>query len=74
MEKQNRAQRRKSRFGGGRATEHSGWPTSRPNPVFGAEPTANAVTSDQTDEPEAKTADQGDQAASAPPSADDAKG
>jgi len=34
MEKQNRAERRKSKFGGGRATEHGGWPTVQPNPVF----------------------------------------
>jgi hypothetical protein len=34
MEKPNRAERRKNRFGGGRATEHGGWPTHQPNPVF----------------------------------------
>ncbi|HEX2754640.1 MAG TPA: hypothetical protein VHM48_04215 [Candidatus Limnocylindrales bacterium] len=34
MEKQNRAERRKGKFGRGRATEHGGWPTVRPNPVF----------------------------------------
>lgn len=34
MEKPNRAERRKSKFGGGRATEHGGWPTVQPNPVF----------------------------------------
>ena len=38
MEKQNRAERRRSKFGGGRATEHGGWPTHLPNPVFGADP------------------------------------
>ena len=37
MEKQNRAERRKSKFGGGRATEHGGWPSVQPNPVFEAE-------------------------------------
>jgi hypothetical protein len=34
MEKQNRAERRRNKFGGGRATEHGGWPTHQPNPVF----------------------------------------
>jgi len=37
MEKQNRAERRKSKFGGGRATDHGGWPSVQPNPVFEAE-------------------------------------
>jgi hypothetical protein len=36
MEKPNRAERRKHKFGGGRSTEHGGWPTVKPNPVFGA--------------------------------------
>ena len=36
MEKPNRAERRKSKFGGGRATERGGWPTVQPNPVLGA--------------------------------------
>lgn len=53
MEKQNRAQRRKSKFGQGRATELGGWPTTRPNPVFGTDPTDDAVAGrpdqDQTD-------------------------
>jgi hypothetical protein len=43
MEKQNRAERRKSKFGGGRATEHGGWPTSGPNPVFGVETPGEAA-------------------------------
>lgn len=34
MDKPNRAERRKNRFGGGRATEHGGWPTVQSNPVF----------------------------------------
>jgi hypothetical protein len=34
MEKQNRAERRRNKFGGGRATAHGGWPTVKPNPVF----------------------------------------
>jgi hypothetical protein len=34
MEKQNRAERRRNKFGGGRASEHGGWPTIQPNPVF----------------------------------------
>lgn len=37
MENQNRADRRKNRFGGGRATQHGGWPAVQPNPVFHAE-------------------------------------
>lgn len=37
MEKPNRAERRKNKFGGGRSTEHGGWPTVRPNPVFAVE-------------------------------------
>jgi hypothetical protein len=41
MEKQNRAERRKNKFGGGRANERGGWPTSRPNPVFGADEAAD---------------------------------
>jgi hypothetical protein len=43
MEKPNRAERRKSKFGGGRATEQGGWPTHLPNPVFGGEPPAEDV-------------------------------
>jgi hypothetical protein len=35
MEKLNRAERRKNKFGGGRATEHGGWPMIEPNPIFG---------------------------------------
>ena len=34
MDKPNRAERRRNKFGGGRATEHGGWPTVQPNPVF----------------------------------------
>jgi len=45
MEKQNRAERRRNRFGGGRATEHGGWPTVQPNPVFTDDaPTEEAAT------------------------------
>lgn len=39
MDKPNRAERRKNKFGGGRATEHGGWPTVQPNPVFEADAT-----------------------------------
>ena len=56
MEKPNRAERRKSRFGGGRATEHGGWPTFQPNPALTgdapaadappAKPTADAAPAD----------------------------
>jgi hypothetical protein len=34
MEKPNRAERRRNKFGGGRATAQGGWPTVQPNPVF----------------------------------------
>jgi hypothetical protein len=63
MEKQNRAERRRNKFGGGRATEHGGWPTHQPNPVFGADApdggTAppepdRATTTDAPTEPAAK--------------------
>ena len=44
MEKPNRAERRKNKFGGGRATEQGGWPTHLPNPVFsGDAPTEDAA-------------------------------
>ena len=42
MDKPNRAERRKNKFGGGRATEHGGWPTIQPNPVFEADGTEAA--------------------------------
>ncbi len=35
MDKKNREQRRQEKFGGGRANDQSGWPTTEPNPVFG---------------------------------------
>lgn len=59
MEKPNRAERRKNKFGGGRSSDQSGWPTSAPNPVFGAgeapheahsEATAGRPDQDQTKE------------------------
>lgn len=42
MEKLNREQRRQAKFGGGRASEQGSWPTSEPNPVFGAEEIATS--------------------------------
>ena len=33
--KLNREQRRRQKFGGGRADAEGGWPTSQPNPAFG---------------------------------------
>jgi hypothetical protein len=42
MEKQNRSERRRNKFGGGRATEHGGWPTVQPNPVFTGDTPAEA--------------------------------
>ena len=60
MEKPNRAERRKNKFGGGRATEHGGWPTHLPNPVFSGDvPTE--------DEPAAKPAEVDDSPADAAP-------
>jgi hypothetical protein len=34
MAEKNREQRRREKFGGGRASEAGGWPSKRPNPVF----------------------------------------
>jgi hypothetical protein len=42
MEKLNREQRRQAKFGGGRASEQGGWPTSEPNPVFAADEAVEA--------------------------------
>jgi hypothetical protein len=60
MEKPNRAERRKNKFGGGRATEHGGWPTHQPNPVFEAEPTEHDASTPAGDssaaEPDAEPA------------------
>jgi hypothetical protein len=44
MDKPNRAERRKSKFGGGRASDHGGWPTSEPNPALGGEAADQDVT------------------------------
>jgi hypothetical protein len=63
MEKPNRAERRKNRFGGGRATEHGGWPTHLPNPVFTGDPA--------TDEPPTAEAPAPKPRAKAKPSAKD---
>ena len=51
MEKQNRAERRRNKFGGGRATEHGGWPTHLPNPVFGADASPDAAPDATPDAP-----------------------
>jgi hypothetical protein len=61
MEKQNRAERRRNKFGGGRATEHGGWPTVQPNPVFSGDTPAEAdgdapADAPSPDEPEADKA------------------
>jgi hypothetical protein len=55
MVKKNREERRHEKFGGGRASEHSGWPTIRPNPVFtgGDEPSAAGDTATGDDAPPA---------------------
>ena len=44
MEKPNRAERRKSKFGGGRSTAHGGWPAVAPNPAFHAETPADEAS------------------------------
>ena len=57
MEKQNRAERRRNKFGGGRATEHGGWPEVQPNPVFSADEPDGAADETATaaaDAPKAK--------------------
>ncbi len=57
MEKPNREQRRQAKFGGGRANEQGGWPTSEPNPVFGGEDLTEATPSpDARPAPDAKPA------------------
>jgi hypothetical protein len=43
MEKPNRAERRRNKFGGGRATDHGGWPTVQPNPVFSGDASDDAA-------------------------------
>ncbi len=49
MEKPNRDQRRRNKFGGGRSSEHGGWPTVQPNPVFaGDEANSEAASSEAT--------------------------
>jgi hypothetical protein len=37
MPEPNRQERRREKYGGGRATDHGGWPTTQPNPIFGDE-------------------------------------
>ena len=50
MEPSNRAERRKSKFGRGRAAAQGGWPTVKPNPVFEAEDVpGNAAGPDTAD-------------------------
>ena len=44
MEKPNRAERRKQKFGVGRSTEHGGWPSHLPNPVFSEVPAPDAAS------------------------------
>jgi hypothetical protein len=51
MEKQNRAERRRNKFGGGRATEHGGWPTVQPNPVFSGDAPGDAPSDAPGDAP-----------------------
>jgi hypothetical protein len=49
MAKKNRQERRHEKFGGGRASEQGGWPSSRPNPVFHIDPDTTEATPDQAD-------------------------
>jgi hypothetical protein len=52
MVKKNREERRHETFGRGRASEHGGWPTIRPNPVFtGGDDATAASDGDATDDP-----------------------
>ena len=51
MEKPNRAERRRNKFGGGRSTEHGGWPTVQPNPVFAEEPEGETAAEAAPDPP-----------------------
>ena len=54
MEKQNREQRRQAKFGGGRASEKGTWPTSEPNPVFGAAEAPADATAGRPDQDQTK--------------------
>jgi hypothetical protein len=54
MEKQNREQRRQAKFGGGRANDKATWPTSEPNPVFGAGEAPADATAGRPDQSQAK--------------------
>ena len=62
MATSNRAERRKSKFGGGRATEQGGWPVSHPNPAL--EPDAKPPTG--SDEAVAGMPDQDQTSATGP--------
>jgi hypothetical protein len=71
MAKKNREQRRHEKFGGGRASEAGGWPTSQPNPVFGGsgdadEAIAGTPDQDQTKETGPGTGGATEQAGRAP--------
>ena len=46
MPEQNRQERRRQQFGGGRATEHGGWPTTQPNPALVGESDATPAADD----------------------------
>ena len=65
MDKPNRAERRKNKFGGGRATEHGGWPTHQPNPVFGAEAPTDEPGADGTPDAEVEPVSAAPRAAAA---------
>jgi hypothetical protein len=54
MEKQNREQRRHAKFGGGRANEQAPWPTTEPNPVFGAGDAPDEATAGRPDQNQVK--------------------
>jgi hypothetical protein len=50
MVKKNREERRHEKFGGGRASEHGGWPSIRPNPVFHIDGETSEATPDKANE------------------------
>jgi hypothetical protein len=68
MEKPNRAERRRNKFGGGRSTDRGGWPTHQPNPVFGIEarPVEETGPGDQATADEAAPGDKAADEARAP--------
>lgn len=50
MAERNREERRRKQFGGHRAKEDAGWPTSAPNPVFGGGPAPDDAETGRPDQ------------------------